>query len=613
MISPVHTWVAEKTGLGGTLNPLTLSEWQQEKWRQMVRYARAMTRFYRDLPEVGDISQLPFTTPADFAKDALAFLAIPQSEVARITTLTTSGTTGPRKRICFSAGDIDRIREYFAVGMSTLTGSPHPDGVPPPRQGPPTPTGSRAAILLSDDTVNSLGYLLREALATIGVTARILPPVTNAGEAIALSQDARFLVGLPSELLYLCRIAPGLRPDRVLLTADYVPESVIVAIRETWKCEVFTHYGMTETGFGYAVDCPSHCGHHTRDADILVEIIDPQTGLAAHPGEPGEIVLTMLSNEAMPLIRYRTGDRSRFLSTPCPCGSNLLRLDRIESRFADQVILTTGEPLNIRMLDEWMFSQPAVRAFNASYSRVRGEDRLHLSADTTGPVDLTDLKAGLPGNLVIRLDDTCFDPFTQRGKRTLQTETIPALILASGWSERMGQPKALLKWDPAATFLERIISQYLEAGCNRVVCTVNRMVMPFCETLPRRPEVLFVLNEHPEWGRMHSIKIGLQELKESPFCLLQNVDNPFVTAEMIRTILDERDPAAWTSPEYQGRGGHPVVLPQSIIRHILEQTGPDIPLRDILLMFPCKRVEVEDDSILRNINTPDDLSRFQLT
>jgi len=75
MISPVHTWVAEKTGLGGTLNPLTLSEWQQEKWRQMVRYARAMTRFYRDLPEVGDISQLPFTTPADFAKDALAFLA----------------------------------------------------------------------------------------------------------------------------------------------------------------------------------------------------------------------------------------------------------------------------------------------------------------------------------------------------------------------------------------------------------------------------------------------------------------------------------------------------------------------------------------------------------
>ncbi len=199
------------------------------------------------------------------------------------------------------------------------------------------------------------------------------------------------------------------------------------------------------------------------------------------------------------------------------------------------------------------------------------------------------------------------DPGVQRvpPARKEGEEQVAALIAAAGLSERMGRPKALLRWDDHTTFLERIIGECLEAGCDRVVCTVNRQILPFCISLPQRPEVRFVLNEHPERGRMHSIKLGLRELEDASYCLLQNVDNPFVTAGAIRRILAGRDPGAWTSPEYHGKGGHPVVLPQAVVRHILGENESVATLQEILATFPRLTVPMEDDSFLRNINTPE--------
>ena len=185
-----------------------------------------------------------------------------------------------------------------------------------------------------------------------------------------------------------------------------------------------------------------------------------------------------------------------------------------------------------------------------------------------------------------------------------------ALILASGLSERMGKPKPLLMWDQSMTFLEKIISEYIQAGSIRVIVTVNSRVLPHCKLLEKFPKVQCIYNKHPDWGRMYSLKLGLEELKESSYCFIQNVDNPHIDSAIIKKIVQHADPESWCSPEYKGVGGHPVLLPNSIINQILQEKRVNITLKDMLGRFPQKRVPMDNNSILKNINTPQDYLMF---
>jgi phenylacetate-coenzyme A ligase PaaK-like adenylate-forming protein len=118
----------------------------------------------------------------------------------------------------------------------------------------------------------------------------------------------------------------------VLLTAEYVSDEALAYVKDAWQCEAFEHYGMTEMGLGGAMSCAAHIGYHPREADMIFEIIDPDSGEPLPEGEPGEVVFTTLTRTAMPLIRYRTGDISRWIPGACPCGSVLKRLDRVRDR-----------------------------------------------------------------------------------------------------------------------------------------------------------------------------------------------------------------------------------------------------------------------------------------
>jgi CTP:molybdopterin cytidylyltransferase MocA len=187
-----------------------------------------------------------------------------------------------------------------------------------------------------------------------------------------------------------------------------------------------------------------------------------------------------------------------------------------------------------------------------------------------------------------------------------QKTEFSALILSSGLSERMGQPKALLKWDPSMTFIEKIIKEYLEAGCQRVVCTVNSALLPTCLEMDVTENVSFLLNEHPEWGRLHSVRLGLTELFNTDFCFVQNVDNPFINSATIVKIREAADPNAWCSPEFEGKGGHPVLLPQLITRKIQAESSLSLTLQEMLQNFPKKIVVISDDCVLKNINTLED-------
>lgn len=403
MISPVHLWVAQKSGLTDNLTPSQLRMWQRERLRGVIDYATKNTRFYKErIAPSMQLTDLPFTLPSDIANDPLAFLAIPQNDVVRVTTLANSGTTTLRKRIFFSKSDLERTKEFFSVGMSTMVSK-----------------GDRVQILISNRTENSLGSLLKESLSQIGVTSEISKPLKSVKDAIEVSKHADCLVGMPAELLYMSRTAPEMRPKSVLLAADIAPQSAINGIKKAWKCNVFTHYGHTEFGYGVAVNCNDSNDLHFRDAHNILEIIDIKTQKPALPGKAGEIVITTLSNEAMPLIRYKTGNISRLLTEQCKCGSNLHRLGSIEGRISDNFPITKNKIISILQLDKILFTNSLIRGFAASISNEKGKTTLQITIDATQCIDPTILKSILPKEVRIDIKYGTTDPFTNRRKRRL--------------------------------------------------------------------------------------------------------------------------------------------------------------------------------------------------
>jgi phenylacetate-coenzyme A ligase PaaK-like adenylate-forming protein len=208
----------------------------------------------------------------------------------------------------------------------------------------------------------------------------------------ALACGADCLVGIPVQVLSMAEHPEARRLGDdikgVLLTTDYVPKAIKARIRKAWDCEVFEHYGMTETGLGGGVDCRAHAGYHLRGADLYYEVVEPESGALLAPGEKGELVVTTLTRQAMPLIRYRTGDWGRMLPEGgCPCGGFTPRLDRVPGRLANRIELTAGHWLPMWLLDEALFAVPGVMDYRARL-RFNGGNRLEVAAQTfAGNVD----------------------------------------------------------------------------------------------------------------------------------------------------------------------------------------------------------------------------------
>jgi phenylacetate-coenzyme A ligase PaaK-like adenylate-forming protein len=413
MISPIPTWTAQRTGLGTRLSPDTLEIWQVERFRQVIRYAREKSRFYHEhlahvtpaaVTRREDLAGIPFTFPKDIIEHGTRMVCISAGEISRITTLFTSGSQGPPKRICFTRKDLDRTVDFFAHGMSTLV----------------TPK-DRVMICMSSKTPDSIGDLLQQGLSRIKVSSLIYGNIRDADPAAGVAGEFDCLVGLPAEMLYLARTAPGLRPASVLLSADYVPEAIIQALESTWQCRVFTHYGMTETGYGGGVQCGARQAYHLRDADLLVEVVDPDTGSPLPPSRTGEVVLTTLQNEAMPLIRYRTGDLAKMAAEPCPCGASLHRLDKVSGRLSNTVRLDDRTCLSLAHLDEVIYAVPGLRGYRAAVHPPR---QVHLTLDMGGktavPGLADQLKQTLSLPVEITLECASLPPCTPNGKRVLK-------------------------------------------------------------------------------------------------------------------------------------------------------------------------------------------------
>ncbi|MFZ7125637.1 MAG: DVU_1553 family AMP-dependent CoA ligase [Desulfobacterales bacterium] len=375
-VTPLERWIARRIGLPPTTRPerRVLDVYRLQKLRETLACLVEKSPFYRGrlsgsgsppLRSLADLPSLPFTTPEDLRRNPLSFLCASQSQIARVVTLRSSGTTGAPKRIFFTEEDLELTRDFFRVGMSTLA---HP--------------GDRVLVLLPGNAPSSVGDLLLNALSRMKTSAWVHGPVSDpeAVRAIIRERDIDALVGIPVQVLALARSANSFPPGRiktVLLTTDYVPEAVVEELIRSWGCKVFQHYGMSEMGYGGGVECGAFSGYHLRDADLLVEIVDPSTGDPLPEGETGEVVFTTLTRRGMPLLRYRTGDLAALTSVPCPCGSVLQRLTKIRGRIRKPALSGSGLPFDLPDLDEAILRVDGVVSYQAEiYSGIHGDHLL---------------------------------------------------------------------------------------------------------------------------------------------------------------------------------------------------------------------------------------------
>ena len=383
----LEPWIKRKiTGeSSGILTRKQIEDYQLVKLQETLDWVNGKSRFYTRLysgldskiSRFQDLVKLPFTTSEDLKDNHLDFLCVSQDEINRIVTLQSSGTTGKPKRLFFTEADQELTIDFFHHGILTLV---------KPKD--------RVLILLPGELPGSVGDLLRLGLERAGATGIVHGLVNNPEATLEqiIRENINVLVGIPTQVLGLARFkdskghSPSLSLKSVLLSTDYVPRAIVQELEKAWGCKVFNHYGMTEMGLGVGLECEGFCGYHLREADLYIEIIDPTSGLPVKDGQLGEIVFTTLTRSAMPLIRYRTGDRSRFIPGPCECHTVLKRLELIKSR--DRVYLTEADYLTMADFDEVLFALDNVLDFEVIL--IEGiqekENQLQLDVRLKGPV-----------------------------------------------------------------------------------------------------------------------------------------------------------------------------------------------------------------------------------
>ena len=324
-----------------TLSRSGIDALQSERLRATVRHFMESPFYKRRFAECGltpddirtpaDLYKIPFTTKQDL-RDTYPF-GIASVGLDRCVRLhSSSGTTGNPTVVLHTARDLDQWAE--AVARCLWMVGCRPDDVFQNSSGYGMFTGG----LGFQYGAERLGMLTVPAAA--GNTLRQLKFITDFGTTV--------LHAIPSYAgrLYevMCQIGIDPRRDTKLRTlvigAEPHSEDTRRRIEEMLGVKAYNSFGMSEMcGPGVAFECPEQNGMHIWEDYYIVEIVDPDTLEPLPDGEVGELVLTTINREAMPLLRYRTRDLTRILPGDCPCGRVHKRIDRMKRRSDDMIIL----------------------------------------------------------------------------------------------------------------------------------------------------------------------------------------------------------------------------------------------------------------------------------
>lgn len=299
--------------------------------KRFAAYAGRPAGTSAELSDLGQLADLPFTTKDDLRNAfPYGFLTVDLKEVIRLHS--SSGTTGNPTVVFHTPGDIDNWATLIARCMYT--------------------TGVRK----QDVFQNVMGYGLftgglgfHYGAEKLGVMTIPIGPGNSKRQIWFLKNlKATVIHILPSYALRLYSFFEelGLDPKKDLhlrmafIGAEPHSEEIRKKIEELYGIKVYNSYGLSEMcGPGVAFECECQTGLHIWEDHFYPEIIDPASGKVLPDGQQGELVLTTLTREAMPLIRYRTRDLTRFLPGECSCGRTHRRIDRITGRSDDMLII----------------------------------------------------------------------------------------------------------------------------------------------------------------------------------------------------------------------------------------------------------------------------------
>ncbi len=323
-----------------TLSRDGIEKLQMERLRKTLNHC-LNSPFYRkrfaehklrpeDIKTLDDLRKIPFTTKNDLRENyPFGMAAVPLEETVRLHS--SSGTTGNPTVVLHTQRDLDQWAEAVArclymVGLRKSDVFQNSSGY-----------GMFTGGLGFQYGAERLGMLTVPAAA--GNTLRQIKFITDFGTTA--------LHAIPSyaSRLYEVMLQQGIDPrdtklQTLLIGAEPHSEAQRKRIEEMLGVKAYNSFGMSEMcGPGVAFECPEQNGLHIWEDYYIVEIIDPDTLEPVAEGETGEMVLTTINREAMPLLRYRTRDLTRILSGKCPCGRNHIRLDRMKGRSDDMIIL----------------------------------------------------------------------------------------------------------------------------------------------------------------------------------------------------------------------------------------------------------------------------------
>jgi len=317
-----------------------LQKLQLQRLREVVKYAYERVPFYRkrfeaagikpeDIRSLEDLKYIPFTSKADLREVyPFGLFAVPLSEIVEIHS--SSGTTGKPVVAGYTKKDLEVWGEVMARSLTMI-------GV------------------TSQDVIQiAYGYGLFTGglgfhYGALKIGATIVPASAgNTRRQITLMQDfgTTVLACTPSYALYLAEYARdemGIDPSTLKLRvgsfgAEMWTEEMRREIEKRFGIKAYNVYGLTEIiGPGVAHECEEQKGLHIWEDHFLPEIIDPETGEWVEEGKEGELVLTTLTKEGVPMIRFRTRDLTSFVPGECPCGRTGRRIERIKGRTDDMI------------------------------------------------------------------------------------------------------------------------------------------------------------------------------------------------------------------------------------------------------------------------------------
>lgn len=315
---------------------------QLERLQAQLAYAYNNSRVYRqkyddigfkpgDLKSLSELSKLPLTVKDDFRDNyPFGMFAVPMKDVVRLHA--SSGTTGKLTVVGCTARDMENWTEILAR-MISMTG-----------------------VDANDITQIAFGYGLftgahglQYGMERVGAT---VIPISggNSEKQIMVMQDwgTTALVSTPTYALHLAEVAMemGIDPRKDLQVkvglfgGEAFSEEYRQEIVERWGMLATDNYGLSECGGpGFSGECHLLQGQHVAEDHYIVEIVNPETFQPVAPGEKGEVVITTLTREAVPVIRYRTKDISSILYEPCECGRTTARISKITGRTDDMIVI----------------------------------------------------------------------------------------------------------------------------------------------------------------------------------------------------------------------------------------------------------------------------------